>query len=216
MKNIEKTSLRKMAAKILRTEICQGRIPAGSKIIESKIAASLGISRTPLREALIQLEQEGFLLDKTNHGFRVSGFLEREAIDLYSILATLESLAVTQIETIDDEVAQKLEALNRKFASERNPKKLIQLDGQWHDTLLSTSENQTARSILATLRHRVQRYEFAFMAARDNVAGSADGHTTILELVLNQKQKKAAQVIHAQWIDSLGILKPLIQTTPSQ
>ncbi len=213
MQTIDKRSLRQQAADVLRTEICQGRIPPGSKITESKLAASLGISRTPLREALIQLEQEGFLIDKTNHGFRVANFLEREAIDLYSMLAALESLAVNQIETIDAETAHKLEDINRKFtAVKNNPRRLIQIDGQWHETLLATSDNQTVLPVLATLRHRVQRYEFAFMARTDSVAESAEEHALILDLILSGKQKKAAQVVHAQWLNSLGILQPLIQS----
>jgi DNA-binding GntR family transcriptional regulator len=211
MQKLEKKSFRRQAADVLRNEICKGRISPGSKIIESKIAVSLGISRTPLREALIQLEREGFLIDKTNHGFRVSSFFQREAIDLYSMLGALEALAVNQIERMDAEIARKLREINEKFAAVKsNPRKLIQIDGLWHETLLSTSENQTVLPVMATLRHRVQRYEFVFMANINNVSGSAKEHALILDLILNRKQKKAAQVVQEQWRNSLNILKPLI------
>lgn len=211
MHTVVKRSLRLQAADVIRQEICVGRLPPGSKIVESKLAAALGISRTPLREALIQLEQEGLLIDKTNHGFRVSELHEREAIDLYSMLAALEALAVTQIETLNSKSVSSLEEINKKFAAvKRNPAKQIQLDGQWHETLLGSSDNQAVRPVLATLRHRIQRYEYAFMARKHSVSESAKEHNTILDLIRKRKQKEAAQVVQAQWLNSLEILKPLI------
>ena len=122
----------------------------------------------------------------------------------------------THIQTLsiglDDGTAASLEAINKKFSAvKRNPCKLIQLDGQWHTMLLDSSENQAVRPVLATLRHRIQRYEYAFMARKHSVSESAKEHKTILDLIQDRKQKKAAQVVQAQWLNSLKILKPLIK-----
>ena len=86
--------LRQEARKAVLEWILDGTLSPGSDVNEASLAASLGVSRTPLREALLALEQDGFLVSETGRGFRVVPLTERDVEEIYPMLWTLEGLAV--------------------------------------------------------------------------------------------------------------------------
>ncbi len=90
---IERVLLKDRAADQLRSQIIRGRIPPGTKLTERKIAHLLGISRIPARDALLQLEQEGLLVQKSNSRCVIE-LSERDVSELYQVRIALEKLAV--------------------------------------------------------------------------------------------------------------------------
>ena len=90
----ERKPLREQVQREIRERIVDGRLPAGGSLNEIRLAGDLGISRTPLREAMLGLESTGFLLSTMGHGFRVPPLEATEFRDLAVMLARLEPLAV--------------------------------------------------------------------------------------------------------------------------
>ncbi|WP_066255142.1 GntR family transcriptional regulator [Neobacillus drentensis] len=87
-------SIREHAYKYLKEMILEGELKAGDRLIERELAGKLGISRTPIREALFRLESQGFVKTVPRKGVVVSNISENEVIEVFTILASLEVLAV--------------------------------------------------------------------------------------------------------------------------
>ena len=90
----ERKPLREQVQREIRQRIVDGRLPAGGSLNEIRLAGELGISRTPLREAMLGLEAAGFLSSAMGHGFRVPALEAAEFRDLAVVLARLEPLAL--------------------------------------------------------------------------------------------------------------------------
>src|SRR5262245_93883 len=93
---IQRTSVRQEAYSKLRSWILDGTLPPGSQLRDKKLAEQLGVSRTPIREALLRLEDEGLVKTKPNSSTLVSSIDFHSAFHLYSIVWTLERLALSQ------------------------------------------------------------------------------------------------------------------------
>jgi DNA-binding GntR family transcriptional regulator len=91
---IQRKPLREQVQREIRERIVDGRLPAGESLNEIRLAGELGISRTPLREAMLGLEAAGFLVSAMGRGFRVPPLAASEFRDLAAMLARLEPLAV--------------------------------------------------------------------------------------------------------------------------
>ena len=89
-----KRKLTKTVYEIVKSSILTFRYLPGLKISDDEIAREIGISRTPVREALNRLAEQGLLESRPNRGFWVKTFSEKEVIDLYTLRASLECLAV--------------------------------------------------------------------------------------------------------------------------
>jgi DNA-binding GntR family transcriptional regulator len=147
----------------VRERILSGQIPPEGSVREEQIAELMGVSRTPVREALSRLAIEGFLERIPRRGFRVPAQALEELVDLYPVLQALEVLAAEigfpRVQTSD---LDRLENLNASFAravAESNVAGAIELNDLFHHTLASLSGNATLCRILEDLRNQVRRLE---------------------------------------------------------
>jgi DNA-binding GntR family transcriptional regulator len=90
---IERSLLKDQAIEVLRDHLVSGRIPPGTKLVERELASLLGISRAPVREALLELEKEGLIVTKSNGRYAIR-LTERDVRELYQVRLALERLAV--------------------------------------------------------------------------------------------------------------------------
>ncbi|MEH7076168.1 GntR family transcriptional regulator [Neobacillus drentensis] len=103
-------SIREHAYKYLKEMILEGELKAGDRLIERDLAGKLGISRTPIREALFRLESQGFVKTVPRKGVVVSNISKHEVIEVFTILASLEVLAVKlAAKRMDKETQQELD-----------------------------------------------------------------------------------------------------------
>ena len=91
---LQRTSLKDQAVTLLRGFILSGELPPGTRLVERDLAEQLGVSRVPVRDALLYLEAEG-LVESDSHGRRVISLDQQALTDLYQVRAALEELAVT-------------------------------------------------------------------------------------------------------------------------
>lgn len=144
----------------LRHELLTGKLEAGQWLREKELAESLNVSRTPVREAVRQLAQEGFLLIEANRGVRVRSLSLAEAIDTYEVREKLESMAAgLAARNVDAAARTELEAHLRAMAAVARDDQAehIRTDNEFHSLVARLSGNQVLEELVERLSERVMR-----------------------------------------------------------
>jgi DNA-binding GntR family transcriptional regulator len=165
----------------LLDRIVSGELKGGDKLNELRLSGELKVSRTPLREALLHLEREGFVRSDVRRGFTVGELSTREVRETYPLIAHLEILAVRNSAPMLPVLIPKLVAVNADFARAKTAQRARDLDTLWHDTLMSQSKNARLRTMVTTLRLAIERYERLYMADTGLVALSVAQHSDIIK-----------------------------------
>jgi DNA-binding GntR family transcriptional regulator len=190
----------------LRERIVRGELPPLARIRETQIASELGVSRTPLREALFQLACEGLIRCEPARGFRVEPIDAREVREAYPMIWTLEALAMRSAGPMLQTVLVELARLNRELARAPDPEAALELDARWHDTLVAPCNNQRLRTTLSGLRLAVRRYENVYMSDTVLLGQSVQQHSTIAEALKVGDLALAITELEANWRDGMQIL----------
>ena len=195
-----KTLLRDEIRDELMDRIITGQIVSGTSIRVGDLAAELDVSPTPTREALTQLEREGFVYTEPNRGFFVKPMNQREAREIYEVLSELECLAVRTQGPISSEHHRALARLNWEIATHRgDPRGLVLADNHWHRQLIDACGNTTLLTVIEQLRQRNTRYGYAWMQASGTVGDSPKGHAEIADLLRDGAVEDAATRIKEHW-----------------
>ncbi len=173
--------------------VITGHFEEQERLNETSLATELGVSQTPIREALVALECQGFLVSFPNRGFVVKPFSRKEGHDLYKTIAELEAIALQQADWPNRQVLEKAEALNQEFMASQDPEERIEIDVEWHDLLVSETENQYLRELIALTKKRIFRYEWNFMSG--SIEKSFQMHNEIVTLLKKGDAKQAAALL---------------------
>jgi len=165
----------------LRDMIFDGDLPGGSRINEVRLAAELGVSRTPLREALATLVAEGALDSIPRRGFFVRPLTRQEFEDIYPIRPLLDPEALRLSGIPDAERLRKLEELNKKIRAAKNHKQRMTLDDAWHLELIADCPNQVLVDLIKLFMRRFRRYGLAFLRDREVLKTVNIEHQEILK-----------------------------------
>ncbi len=170
--------------------IIDGRLSDGARINEVHLAAELGLSRTPLREALSRLVAEGALNVRPRLGFFVKPLNVAEFEQLYDIRPLLdpEALRLAGIPAVA--TIKRLERTNAMLAA-RTGAAAVELDDLWHLDLIAACPNKVLIEMIENIILRTRRYELALMREARNVAVATTDHTDVLE-ALRANDLKAA------------------------
>ncbi len=179
----------------LEEEILNGALKAGEQLTEVRISQRLGVSRTPVREAIHRLEQDGLVRLIPNKGANVVGVSEQDLRDIYDIRMQLEGLAskwaaqrVTEEECRD---LQDLLELQEFYTSKGDFEQLRNLDSRFHEMIYQLSGSRTLRQTLSSLHHLVQRYRkmsFATAGRSQKVLGE---HQKIVDAIRSHDPEAA-------------------------
>ena len=169
----------------LKQAIIRGKIAPGEWLVESHIAGMLGISRTPVREALHKLESEGLVKPLESRGFYVARDSREELEDLFDIRAALEGYAIRLIcAGISAETIKQLQQFVKKAEDALARKQLDEIfeyNTQFHDVLHSVISRKTRfHNLIADTRKYVLRYRKDSLHYLDGARRTIDGHKKIL------------------------------------
>jgi DNA-binding GntR family transcriptional regulator len=178
-------------ADAVRNMIVDGRLPAGERINEVHLSQQLGVSRTPLREALARLVHEGALEAIPRIGYFVRPLTVEEFEQIYSIRPILDPEALRLAGLPTPAQIERLAEINRRIEKARDPDEIIGLDDEWHLELVSACPNKVLIDLIKQFARRTRRYEIALMRERRNVLTSHTNHKAVMA-ALRKRDLKAA------------------------
>jgi len=216
--DLEKPNLSETLASSLREMIVVGRLTPGARINEVHLCASLGVSRTPLREALMRLVAEGAVVSKARFGFYVSELTLSEFEQTYAIRQLLDPEALRLAGLPTDKQLARLVAMNEKLSQTSDPASIIARDNAWHLELVSSCPNRILIGLIEQFIDRGRRYELALMRERRNVERTLRDHDDILTALQQGDLNRACESLRInmesgkepirRWLKELQITQP--------
>lgn len=171
----------------LEEGILSGQIPSGENLIELKLSSEMGVSRTPVREAIRMLEQKGLVQIIPNKGAVVLGISEKDLQDIYTIRMYIEGLASRwAAEKITDEQMQELTEivdLQEFYNIKQANGKINDLDSRFHEKIYEFSGSRTLQHTLSDLHHMIQQYRKLSFSALGRAEKAILEHRKILEAI---------------------------------
>jgi DNA-binding GntR family transcriptional regulator len=205
---ITRTPLRDEVYREVVELIHRGDLPPGSRVKDTFVATQLGVSRTPVREALLRLAREGILEADTGRGFSVGRLDSAEMRETGAILEALEILALQTCGDISGERLNRLTEIDRELSTIRgNVDRCVALDEEWHRTLLEGCPNRRLRDTISTLWQVPRRYMRAYLRDAGRVSLSTQHHARIIEALRRKDREAAAQRFSHHWergVEELG------------
>lgn len=196
--------LRDLVYNNVRTAILSGSFEPGKRLMEVELAEMLGVSRTPVREALRKLEMEGFIDILPRKGAVVKVISVKDIQDLLEIRASLDELA-TRI------ACQKMTASNKKelkevgdefnkAVSNNDINAVVQNDIKFHDIIFASTQNEKLIQIINNLKEQIYRYRVLYIRDKSYLRNIVKEHDEIIFSIIEGDTKRAgeAAVIHIQ------------------
>ena len=172
----------------------------GTRVRDTALAERLGVSRTPVREALLRLSREGLVEAGAGRGFRVRPLDRAELRDVGAILAELEPLALRLSPPPGPDRLQRLEELVRQMEQSRgDAARVIELDEAWHQVLLEECPNRRLLDLIAGLRRVPRRYLHAYLREAGRLGLSTLHHTRLLAALRGDDRQAASAVLERRW-----------------
>jgi DNA-binding GntR family transcriptional regulator len=175
----------------VRNMIVDGRLPAGERVNEVHLAQQLGVSRTPLREAMARLAHEGALRAVPRIGYFVRPLTLDELEQIYAIRPLLDPEALRLAGIPSRERMERLRQINAELENARDADAVIDLDDRWHLELIAACPNAVLIELIQQFIRRTRRYEIALMREQPNVSVAAGTHKRILA-ALRRRDLQAA------------------------
>jgi DNA-binding GntR family transcriptional regulator len=192
----------------IKANICNNTIESGMLLSESQIAEELGMSRTPVREALKALAMEGYVEIRVGIGAYVKPISYRELLDLYAVRRALEIAAVdTALENItEDEVDDLEERFNELLKRYRNHEKIelqefINVDLALHELLVEKCENRYIKDFMEKIMDNIRRIQMVSFRALNDLEESTQQHLDLLEHIRARDKQKLSEALarHMDW-----------------
>ena len=178
--SIVRDNLSHTVATRLRHLIVDGQLAAGQRINEVHLSQQLGVSRTPLREALARLAQEGALRSVPRIGYFVRPLAIDEFEQLYDIRPILDPEALRLTGLPSPGRMQRLQGINDLIAKAQDADTIIDLDDDFHLELIAECPNKVLVDLIRQIIQRTRRYEIALMRESRNVAVATANHKEIM------------------------------------
>ncbi|MCR4964005.1 MAG: GntR family transcriptional regulator [Firmicutes bacterium] len=182
-----KNNLRNRIFQQLESDIVSGKYPSGYNLSEKTLTEKFGVSRTPLREALAQLELEGLVEFVPHKGVFVLGISRQDIEDIYLIKLTIESLAAKLAsERIEKEELTELEEtlnLTEFYMGKGDLEKLVELDSRFHDLICKASKNRPLRAMLTTFHNYAKMARYKSITTPGRAAKMLSEHRNLLEAI---------------------------------
>lgn len=193
--SFERRNISEELADRIREMIVDGQIPAGTRINEVHLARDLGVSRTPLREAIARLVREDALITVPRVGAFVRPLTLEEFEQIYPIRALLDPEALRLAGLPSRAQIDRLERLNARIRAQSDSEAIIMLDDQWHLLLINDCPNKVLIELIQKFMRQTRRYELALMRERKLVEGAADTHMEIIEALRRGELERAGAIL---------------------
>jgi DNA-binding GntR family transcriptional regulator len=198
MTEFKSISLATQVFEKLEEDIITGVYPRGEILTELKLVEQLGVSRTPIREALRRLEQEG-LIAESGKGSVVLGITMEDLVDLMEIRERIEGLAAyyatRNLTENGKEALRQISELQDFYYEKGDVENLRKMDDRFHSTIYHLTERPILRDTLIPLHRKSQRYRRISIEDRERLTRSICEHKAIFNAIVSGKAYEAAEKI---------------------
>lgn len=188
--------LRDMVFDVLMSAIMQGQLSPGERLLEVQLADEMGVSRTPVREAIRRLELEGFVVMVPRKGAYVAGLSISDVEEVYEIRTVLETLAVRlaaqRMQPADYDQLDELSEKMRATWQEGNVDNWVSLDASFHELLYKFSRNERLVAMMSNIMEQLSRYRIISLANVEVRHNSLSEHQELIEALKRHDSEAAA------------------------
>lgn len=191
--------LRDVVFNTLRQAILKGDLKPGERLMEIQLATKLGVSRTPVREAIRKLEIEGLVLMVPRKGAEVAQITEKSMVDVLEIRRALEELAVRlACERMTPEGLKELKRAEDRFEKVLGQEDITVVAGadvEFHDAIIQSTDNQKLVQLLSQFREQMYRYRVEYLKREEFHPQVIKEHQDIIQTIENRNKDEAADSI---------------------
>lgn len=190
--------LRDVVFQTLRQAILRGKLQPGERLMEIHLAQKLGVSRTPVREAIRMLELEGLVFMVPRKGAVVAEITVSDLEDVLEVRAALEELAVRKAcQNMNGEQMEKLRQAAKCFSDclEEDLMASAQADVDFHEIICEATNNKRLVQILNNIREQIYRYRLENLKDRSSHANLVEEHAAICQALEERCEEKASEAI---------------------
>ncbi|SCB32298.1 GntR family transcriptional regulator [Rhizobium multihospitium] len=202
MENIlQQTNLRDQALQVLKLRLISGDLVPGQIYSAAALAAELGVSNSPVREAMLTLVNQGLMETVKNRGFRVVPLSEKERRNIYELRMLLEIPSMVKLSAMKDIVTVRSAELSEfatrmvAYAKDGDIVGYLDMDRQFHLRLLELLENEQLLSIVENLRDQSRQYGLKALSERGGLVRSAEEHQPILDAIVSGNGPLTAELM---------------------
>lgn len=208
--------LRDVVFNTLRQAILRGELSPGERLLEIHLANKLGVSRTPIREAIRKLELEGLVIMIPRKGAVVAEITEKSLRDVLEVRRALEALAVRlACEKIQPEEIEELKESAKEFEKALKTKEVTvfaEADVRFHDIIYRTTDNQRLIQLLYNLREQMYRYRVEYLKREESHPVLLAEHQYIIEMIEKRDAESAEKAICAHIDNQVTAVADTIRT----
>ncbi|MCM1283061.1 MAG: GntR family transcriptional regulator [Muribaculaceae bacterium] len=207
--------LRDVVFHTLREAILRGDLKPGERLMELQLASKLGVSRTPIREAIRMLEQEGLAVTMPRRGAEVAKMTLKDMEDVLEIREVLDELAVkSACARITAEQLQRLSVVNQQFESSTGTgdvKMIAEADETFHDVIYEATGNPKLVAMLNNLREQMYRYRIEYVKDPRNYPVLIREHEAILQGLKDRDVEQSVSAMQEHVTNQALAVKQIIQ-----
>ena len=199
LKMDEYLPLRDVVFNTLRNAILTGELSPGERLMEIKLADKLGVSRTPIREAIRKLELEGLVVNTPRKGAEVANISSEDLRDVLEVRRSLEVLAISlacekmtdeNLELLHENIDAFKHSINAKATSD-----IASVDVTFHDIIYKSTGNNRLIQILNNISEQMYRYRFEYIKNKESWNRLVEEHMNIYEAIKNRDKDSAVKSI---------------------
>ncbi|MFC3072995.1 GntR family transcriptional regulator [Shinella pollutisoli] len=208
--HLQQTNLRDQALAVLKTRLVSGDLAPGQIYSAASIAAELGVSNSPVREAMLTLVNQGLLETVRNRGFRVVPLTEKERQNVYDLRVLIEIPSMARLASMKEKVAaraaefEKIAADMVACAEAGDIVGYLNCDRDFHIGLLEMLENDHLTAIVANLRDQARQYGLRALSDRGDLVKSAAEHKPILDALIDGDAERVTKLMTAHLSHLIG------------
>lgn len=203
----------------LKEAILQGEYQAGDRLVERELAEKLNISRTPIREALLRLESQGFVKTLPRKGVVVAEISHEELLEVFMILSSLEVLAVKlAIQKMDEKTEEEFETVIRKIEEVlggNTEHDISKLNLEFNETLYKAAKSPRLYELLTGLKDYVRAFAHLGHGTPGRMMKALEEHRDILQAVKNKEREMAEYLTRIHLENSKKVYVSALKKNPA-
>jgi DNA-binding GntR family transcriptional regulator len=212
------SSLRENIYEKVREDITFGRLQPGERLIEKDLSDEFKSSRSPIREALRQLQSEGLLSFQRNKGFTVSKLSFNEVEEIFDLRCLLESyavrLTVQRLTKQQEQLLMNLQKKLRVLAQKDDREGYIHVNGLFHNFFIDNCGNNSLNNILSIIKRRVYRYQYLAVTDSGHFRDYLQQHENIVRACLSGDKIKAESGMRNHLLDVKRMILRYMKKSP--